>query len=40
MNIEELHTLLEAHELMVIDNGTERSVQQALQVHMVKKDGH
>lgn len=40
MKIEELQSSLEAHELMVIDRGTERSVQQALQAQISKKEGN
>ncbi|KAK2361452.1 secreted RxLR effector protein [Trifolium repens] len=40
MKIEELHSSLEAHELMVIDRGSERSNQQALQAQFFKKEGN
>ncbi|MCI30731.1 F-box protein [Trifolium medium] len=38
MRIEELQSSLEAHELLVIERGAERTMQQALQVH-TKTDG-
>jgi len=38
MKIEELQSSLEAHELLVIDRSSERSVQQALQVQTTKKE--
>ena len=37
VKIEELQSSLEAHELVVIDRSSERSVQQALQVQTTKK---
>jgi hypothetical protein len=40
MKIEELQSSLEAHELMVIDRGSERSNQQALQAQSFKKEGN
>ncbi|MCH80464.1 retrovirus-related pol polyprotein from transposon TNT 1-94, partial [Trifolium medium] len=40
MKIEEMQSSLEAHELMVIDRGAERSVQQALQAQTAKKEGN
>jgi hypothetical protein len=36
MKIEELQSSLEAHEILVIQRGSERSVQQALQVKFTK----
>ncbi|AES78131.1 hypothetical protein MTR_7g024960 [Medicago truncatula] len=38
MKIKELQTSLKAHELLVIDRGSERSVQQALQAQTIKKE--
>jgi len=38
LKIEELQSSLEAHELMVSERSSERSIQQALQVQTVKKD--
>jgi len=40
LKIEELQSSLEAHELMVSERSSERSIQQALQVQNVKKDEH
>lgn len=40
MKIEELQNSLEAHELLVFDRSSERSVQQALQVQTFKKEGN
>ncbi|MCI22529.1 F-box protein, partial [Trifolium medium] len=40
MKIEELQCSLEAHELMVVDRGNERSNQQALQAQTNKKYGN
>ncbi|MCI85168.1 F-box protein, partial [Trifolium medium] len=40
MKIEELHCSLEAHEMMVVSRGSERSNQQALQVQTNKNDGN
>lgn len=40
MKIEQLWSSLEAHELMVIDRCTDRSIQQFLQTQMVKKYKH
>lgn len=36
MKIEELQSSLEAHEILVIERGSERSIQQALQVKFTK----
>ena len=38
LKIEELQSSLEAHELMVSERNSERSIQQALQVQTIKKD--
>ena len=38
LKIEELQSSLEAHELMVSERSSERSIQQALQVQPPKKD--
>ena len=40
MKVEELQSSLEAHELLVLDRSSERSVQQALQVQTTKKEGN
>jgi len=40
MKIEELQSSLEAHELLVINRSSERSVQQTLQVQTTKKEGN
>ncbi|MCI43813.1 hypothetical protein A2U01_0065051 [Trifolium medium] len=40
MKVEELQSSLEADELMVVDRGSERSNQQALQAQTNKKDGN
>jgi len=40
MKIEELQSSLEAHELLVIDRGSERPVQQTLQAQTTKKEGN
>jgi len=40
MKIEELHSSLEAHELMVSKRSSERSLQQALKAQTRKKYGH
>lgn len=40
MKIEELHGSLEAHELRVIDIGIEKSIQQDIQVEVIKKNEH
>ncbi|XP_073221587.1 uncharacterized protein [Cicer arietinum] len=40
MKIEELQNSLEAHELLVLDRSSERSVQQAFQVQISKKEGN
>ena len=40
MNTEELKSSLEAHELLVIDRSSERSVQQTLQAQTTKKEGN
>ncbi|XP_024636154.1 uncharacterized protein [Medicago truncatula] len=40
MKIEELQSSLEAHELLVIDRGPKRLVQQALQAQTIKKEGN
>ena len=40
LKIEELQSSLEAHELMVSDRSSEKSIQQALQVQTIKKDDH
>jgi len=40
LTIEELQSSLEAHELMVSVRSMERSIQQALQVQTIKKDGY
>lgn len=37
MKIEEFHSSLEAHELMVIYIGVEKSIQQDIQVKVIKK---
>ncbi|MCI50362.1 F-box protein, partial [Trifolium medium] len=39
MKIEELQCSLEAHEIKVINRGSERSNQQALQAQISKKEG-
>jgi hypothetical protein len=38
LKIEELQSSLAAHELMVAERSSERSIQQALQVQTIKKD--
>jgi len=40
LKIEELQSSLEAHELMVSERSSERSIQQALQVQIIEKDGY
>jgi CO dehydrogenase nickel-insertion accessory protein CooC1 len=40
MRIEDLQSSLEAHEIKVINRGTERANQQALQAQSTKKDGN
>ncbi|MCI36137.1 F-box protein, partial [Trifolium medium] len=40
MKIEELQCSLEAHEIMVVNKGSERSNQHALQAQTSKKDGN
>ena len=40
MKLEELQSSLEAHELLIIDRSSERSVQQALQAQTTKKEGN
>lgn len=40
MKIEEFHSSLEAHELMVIYIGVEKSIQQDIQVKVIKKNEH
>lgn len=36
MKIEDLHSSLEAHELVIIDKGTEKEGQQSLQAHLMQ----
>lgn len=40
LKIEELQSSLEAHEMQVIERGSERTAQQALQAQFTKKDGY
>jgi len=40
LKIEKLQSLLEAHEMLVIARGSERSGQQAVQAQFTKKDGY
>jgi len=40
LKIEELQSSLEAHELMVSERNSERSIQQALQVQTIEKDDY
>jgi hypothetical protein len=40
MKIEELLSSLEVHDMLVIERGSERTAQQALQAQFTKKDGY
>jgi len=40
LQIEEHQSSLKAHEMLVIERGSERNAQQALQAQLTKKDGY
>jgi len=40
MKIEELQSSFEAHEMLVIERGSGRSLQQEMQAHFTKRDGY